>query len=74
MLARSIPGWERAVEEARGTLPDLEYDRAAAVELPSWPKSARATVFLVQDLAILFTKHAHASRAPILRVLQGGRS
>jgi hypothetical protein len=56
--AGNIQGWQKAVDEARGTMPDIPYELAAEVVIPHWPSGRRATAGFVQDLALIFSKHA----------------
>lgn len=61
----NIQGWQKAVDEARGTMPDLPYELAAEVVMPSWPTSRRATAAFAQDLALVFSKHAAITQTRI---------
>lgn len=59
VLARNLPGWAKAVEEAQAAGHDYPYDLAAAVILPVAPRYA--TPEFARDLARVFSDHVRTS-------------
>jgi hypothetical protein len=59
VLARNVPGWHKAVEEATSRWGDYPYDLAGATLLPVAPRVA--TPDFVRDLARLFSDHVRTS-------------
>lgn len=66
--AGNIPGWSRAVEEARAEWGDSGYELAAQVYLPTAPRLATAR--FAYDLAQIFHVHVKSSsvRAAVRKV------
>ncbi len=68
--AGNVPGWAKAVEEARSQWGDSEYGLAAEVILPTAPRVATAN--FVYDLAQLFHRHVKSSSVrPAVRKVGG---
>lgn len=59
VLARNVPGWAKAVEEAISRGNDYSYEVAGAVVLPLAPRVA--TWDFARDLARLFHDHVRTS-------------
>lgn len=66
--AGSVPGWSRAVEEAKAQWGDGGYDLAAQIVLPQAPR--QATPRFAYDLAQIFHVHVKSSsiRAAVRKV------
>jgi hypothetical protein len=70
--ASSIPGWDRAVEEARAEFGDSRYDMAAQSVLPTAPRYATAR--FAYDLAQIFHLHVRVSSImPAVRKIGASR-
>lgn len=68
--AGDVPGWKRAVEEARAQWGDSSYEVASYVVLPTAPKLASAR--FAYDLAQIFHMHVRTSSVrPAVRKISG---
>ncbi len=70
VIAGNIPGWQRAVEEARSQWGDSAYEVAAHTHLPTAPRHASAR--FAYDLAQVFHMHVKSSSVrPAVRKVGG---
>jgi len=68
--AGNVPGWAKAVEEARSQWGDSEYGLAAEIILPTAPRFATAR--FAYDLAQIFHMHVKSSSVrPAVRKVGG---